>query len=112
MRRVTLMLAAMAMMVSLFAAVAYAATINGTRVGETLIETTENDKIHGHGGSDFIDAGFFIGDTDVVFGGKGRDGIDVHDGDNLDTVYGGKGRDHCIGDPRDQLDCEVQVVPK
>ena len=47
MRRVTLMLAAMALMVSLFAAVAYAATIVGTDKNDTITETNRDDTIAG-----------------------------------------------------------------
>jgi hypothetical protein len=59
MRRVTLMLAAVAMMVSLFAVVAYAAQIQGTNNRESLNETNLDDKIFGRGGDDEIDAAFF-----------------------------------------------------
>jgi hemolysin type calcium-binding protein len=112
MRRVTLMLAAMAVMVSLFAVAAYAATIDGTDRGEILLESNENDTIYGRGGGDLIDAQIFgpdFGDPpdkDVVFGNPGNDEIGVEDGDGRDTVYGGKGDDECWGDPGDELHCE------
>ena len=109
MRRVTLMLAAMALMVSLFAAVAYAATIYGTSEAEILIESDRNDMIFGRGGGDTIDASIFTNDTDVVKGNRGSDTIYVDDGDNRDTAIGGKGVDVCVGDPGDQLDCETEV---
>jgi Ca2+-binding RTX toxin-like protein len=105
MRRVMLMLAAMAMMVSLFAAVAYAASIAGTDQTETLDESNLNDTIAGRAGGDTINAFEFAGDTDKVNGNRGADTIDVSDGDNFDTVKGGKGADVCIGDVGDELDC-------
>ena len=112
MRRVMLMLAAMAMMVSLFAAVAYAASIVGTDQAETLGESNVNDTIAGRAGGDTINANEFPGDTDKVNGNRGADTINVTDHDNFDTVKGGKGDDDCIGDEGDALDCEtVFFVP-
>ena len=60
MRRVTLMLAAVAMLVLLFAVVAYAAEIQGSDNSEELYETNRNDKIVGHRGDDDIFAGRFL----------------------------------------------------
>ena len=107
MRRVMMMLAAMAVMVGLFAAGAYAATIAGTSEGERLLESDLNDTIFGRGGADDINAAFFPGDRDVVYGNRGGDGIQVQDGDGLDTVNGGNGMDRCIGDVGDELNCET-----
>jgi|SRR5215212_1120735 len=109
MRRVTLMLAAMALMVSLFAAVAYAATITGTSKSEILLESDRNDAIYGRAGADIIDAKIYVGDRDLVKGNRGSDTIYVDDGDNRDTAIGGKGFDRCFGDPGDKLECEVAV---
>ena len=108
MRRVTLMLAAMAMMVSLFAAVAYAATIEGTDQSEVLLESDRNDTIIGRAGGDIMDASNFRNDADVARGNKGADTIYVDDGDNRDTAIGGKGFDRCFGDAGDDLNCEVE----
>ena len=110
MRRVTLMLAAMAMMVSLFAVVAYAATIEGTDKIDTITETQRNDTIAGHAGGDEIDATTYTDDTEKVNGNRGADKIYVDDLDELDTVKGGKGDDVCVGDPGDELDCETEVI--
>ena len=122
MRRVTLMLAAVAMLVSLFAVAAYAATIEGTEKADSLTEDpVRNDKIYGHGGSDSINAGIDPpaetlqandGDRDWVKGNKGSDTIDVQDGDDDDWVSGGKGNDTCYGDLGDNLDCELEVQPQ
>jgi hypothetical protein len=116
MRKVTLMLAAVALMVALFAVVAYAADIQGTDNSETLIESQRNDQIAGHRGDDDILAGFYSrdqtpggqGDTDEVKGNRGDDFIDLVDGDNRDTANGGRGIDECVGDPGDNIvNCEL-----
>ena len=116
MRRVTLMLATVAMMLSLFAVVAYAAEIQGTDNNENITETERNDQIAGHRGNDDINAGFYdigqtpggLGDTDKVKGNRGDDFIDVVDGDNRDTANGGLGIDECVGDPGDDIKgCEL-----
>ena len=107
MRRVTLMLAAMAVMVSLFAVVAYAAEIEGTDRSDELFESNRGDLIDGHAGADDIDASRFQEDTDKVHGNKGGDFIDVGDGDSRDTANGGKGEDTCDGDLGDTfISCE------
>jgi hypothetical protein len=116
MRRVTLMLAAVAMMVALFAVVAYAADLQGTVNSETIIETQRNDRIAGQRGEDDLLAGFYareqtprgLGDTDMVKGNRGDDFIDVVDGDTRDTANGGRGIDECVGDPGEDLkNCEL-----
>ena len=115
MRRVTLMLAAMAMMVSLFAVAAYAASINGTDLDDILKESQREDQIFGHNGDDRINANVFSlnetpgdsGDIDVVHGNSGEDFIDVRDGDNLDTADGGPDTDVCEADRGDDVSaCE------
>jgi hypothetical protein len=101
MRRVTLMLAAMAMMVSLFAVVAYAAEITGTDAADDLFESNRNDQIHGLLGEDYIDAREYDGDRDRAHGNKHGDEIHVEDGDGRDIAYGGTGEDFCYGDESD-----------
>jgi RTX calcium-binding nonapeptide repeat (4 copies) len=117
MRRVTLMLAAMALIVSLFAAVAYAADIYGTDKGETLFESEEDDVIIGRQGGDDIVASLYgpkgelrntPADRDVGEGNRGDDRIFATDGDGQDVATGGEGHDKCWGDPGDELDCEVE----
>ena len=116
MRRVTLMLAAIAMMVSLFAVAAYAASIVGTRGGDMLFESQKRDTISGRTGTDTIDARMFPDathpkpDRDQANGNKGADTIYVNDGDDLDTANGGKGIDTCTGDFGDTLHCEVRLI--
>jgi len=116
-----MMLVALAVMVPLFAAVAYAATIEGTSEGEILQESNKNDTIFGRGGADTILAQRFPGtvtatspaDTDVAKGNLGNDIINVRDGDPADTAAGGEGTDTCYtdvsatGTPTDQVaNCE------
>jgi Ca2+-binding RTX toxin-like protein len=110
MRRVTLILAAMAVMVSLFAAAAYAAQIEGTVRGETLRESDQNDWITARAGDDFVYADFDGDDTDRVRGNRNNDTIYVDDGDDLDHAIGGRGNeDVCFGDPGDDLDCDINI---
>ena len=120
-RRRIATIAAMAVMVGLFPAVGYAATIEGTNQGSTeqpncsglkpncerLQESSLNDTIFGHGGPDYLDANDFTNDTDVANGNRGQDDISVRDQDALDTANGGPGVDTCYGDPGDELNCEV-----
>ena len=113
-----MMLAAMAVMVLLFAGVALAAVIEGTSAGEALIDSSRNDTIFGRGGGDLIDAGAFgpngfLLDTDperdVANGNGGNDLIFVDDGDGRDTANGGNGDDTCFSDPNDELiSCEEE----
>jgi hypothetical protein len=126
MRRVMRLLAAMAVMVTLFAAAAYAATIDGTSQSDILLDSQLNDTIFGRGSGDEIRAdafgleGFLTcgdppgpcdgADTDVANGNAGRDLINVDDGDTLDTANGGGGNDFCIGDTLGELNCENESV--
>jgi Ca2+-binding RTX toxin-like protein len=115
MRRVMLMLAAVAMMVSLFAVVAYAAEIQGSENKDLLTESNRGDTIKALAGDDRICAGpnanecvagyskeqtpGGFGDRDRVHGNKGDDVIDLRDGDGKDTGWGGSGTaDVCLGD--------------
>jgi hypothetical protein len=112
MRRVTLMLAAMAMMVSLFAVVAYAAGIQGTENNDFLNESQRGDTIKALAGNDEIDASFYsrgqtpggLGDRDRAHGNKGDDFIDLVDSDGKDIAWGGEGIDECFGDTTDAGD--------
>jgi Ca2+-binding RTX toxin-like protein len=125
-RRVMMVLAAMAVMVTLFAAAAYAATIEGTSQGDILLDSQLNDTIFGRGGGDEIRAdafgleGFLTcgdppapcdgADTDVAKGNAGSDFINVDDGDTRDTATGGDGNDFCVGDTLAELNCENESV--
>ena len=115
MRRVMLTLAAVAMMVALFAVVAYAAEIQGTENKDLLTESNRGDTIKALAGDDHICAGpdsnecsagyskeqtpGGFGDRDRVHGNKGDDFINLVDGDGKDIAWGGKGTaDDCWGD--------------
>jgi hypothetical protein len=103
------------MIVSLFAVVAYAASIDGTDLDDIIKETQRNDQIAGHRGNDDINANVFginqtpgaEGDVDKVKGNRGEDFINVADGDDLDIADGGKNTDICEADGGDQvINCE------
>ena len=119
MRRVVLMLAAMALMVSLFAAVAYAANSVGTDQGEILLESDRNDTMFGRGGGDGVFAsafgpdGFLLNtdpDRDVANGNGGNDFIETDDGDGRDTANGGSGNDECVIDANDDTNSCEDIV--
>ena len=126
MRRVMKVLAAMAVMMTLLAGVAYAATIDGTSQSDILLDSQRNDTIFGRGSGDEIRADAFgqppdtlftcngaacAGpDKDVANGNSGDDFIVVDDGDTLDTANGGNGDDTCIGDSMAELNCEDESV--
>ena len=110
MRRVTLMLAAMAVMVSLFAVAAYAAQIKGTENTEDILETSRADTVHALVGDDTVNANVYqnIDDTDRAHGNEGDDTINVNDADGNDTAWGGSGDDTCTGDLGDTFHgCET-----
>jgi hypothetical protein len=105
-RRVPMLLAAMAVMVALFAAAAYAAQIEGTDRDEILNESNLNDKIQGKDGLDDLFANTYSraqitnprGDRDKLSGGRHLDYLEARDGDARDVLDGGKGWDECWGD--------------
>jgi Ca2+-binding RTX toxin-like protein len=70
MRRVTLVLAAMALALLLASGVAWAVNKTGTDGPDTLSVTNEGDNLVGQGGNDDISG---VGGRDVVVGGGGRD---------------------------------------
>jgi Ca2+-binding RTX toxin-like protein len=111
MGRVPMLLAAMAVMVTLFATVAYAAEVLGTDQSDVLYESNHGDSIRGLDGNDTIEADRYPYEKDVLRGGPGRDTLDARDGDSRDIIDGGKGRDLCEGDPLDTyVDCEPQFL--
>jgi hypothetical protein len=125
MRRVTMLLAAMGVMVTLFAAAAYAAEIVGTNQNDDLFESDRNDTMYGRDGEDTILATEFStetipqGDRDDLFGNRHSDTLNAQDGDTRDSVDGGEGYDFCLvddmeGGADDWEDCEVvngTVIP-
>jgi Ca2+-binding RTX toxin-like protein len=110
--RVPMLLAAIAVIVALFATAAYAATITGTDKNDVLYESNRDDTIDGKGADDTLRAGdngwFPPGDTDNLDGGTGTDTLNAADRDNSDTLDGGAGDDKCTGDPLDTYEnCEI-----
>jgi Ca2+-binding RTX toxin-like protein len=108
-RRAPMLLAAIAVMVALFATVAYAATIDGTNKDDVLIESNLMDTIHGDVGNDILRAFRFSHDKDTLYGDAGIDTLNARDGDQRDTLDGGGGNDDvCKGDPLDTyINCEI-----
>jgi Ca2+-binding RTX toxin-like protein len=106
-KRAPMLLAAIAVMVALFATAAYAAEIHGTEKIDYLNESQRGDTITALAGNDEVYAGIYDeldtprgdGDRDRVHGNKGNDYIDLVDEDGKDIAWGGKGReDQCFGD--------------
>jgi Ca2+-binding RTX toxin-like protein len=105
---------ALLVMMGMFASVAYAATVHGTkshdwgkakdgladppncgaRCGDMIHGTNGNDTIYGHEGWDYIGA---EGGTDVVHGGLGME--IVQGGKGNDSIFGEVGHDHLFGGP-------------
>ena len=109
-RRTPMLLVAIAVMVALFATVAYAAVIDGTPKDDVLYESNRSDTIHGNDGFDTLRAWQFSRDEDSLYGDDGRDTLNARDGDNRDTLNGGAGNDDvCKGDPLDTyINCEIR----
>jgi Ca2+-binding RTX toxin-like protein len=110
MRRGTMLAAAIAVMVALFAGAAYAAvvTIQGTPDNNVLFESPGDDEINGRDGSDEIHAEEYSYDVDELRGHSDRDLLNAQDQDYNDTLNGGANRDTCIGDKGDTfLNCEI-----
>jgi hypothetical protein len=75
----------------------------GTDGDDTLIERagdTINDRIYSKPGNDLVRAEIFTNDHDIIFGGMGRDRLNVDDGDERDEVYAERGFDRCYVDAR------------
>src|SRR5215217_2787374 len=99
----TMMVALVALMVSLFAAAAYAEVISGGSGNDNLDDPNgaTNDQLYGRGGSDDVDANAvgIDNDADPVCGGGGGDQVSGVDGDTKDLVAGNRGRnDTCYLD--------------
>ena len=108
-RRAPMLLAAIVVMVALFATVAYAATITGTDHSDKLFESQRGDTIQGLRAADILRADRFAFDTDSLDGGKGKDLLNARDGDNRDRLDGGEGTDKCVGDQSDTyVSCELR----
>jgi hypothetical protein len=115
MKRTVMLLAAIGMILGLFAGVALAKTINGNDRDNVLFGTERADTIRGLGGEDVI-FGLDGGDTiiggrgkDEVFGGSGNDEIKAVDRSE-DLIFCGPGRDRVRANPGDDIfGCERVV---
>jgi Ca2+-binding RTX toxin-like protein len=115
MKRIVMLLAAMGMILALFAGVVLAKTINGNDRDNVLFGTERADTIRGFGGEDVI-FGLDGGDTlvggrgkDEVFGGNGNDEIKAVDRSE-DLIFCGLGRDRVRANRGDDLfNCERVV---
>jgi RTX calcium-binding nonapeptide repeat (4 copies) len=116
MRRMTILVAIVALMVTLFATAAYAAAtaVYGTNGDDYVINESSgwvDDRIYGLAGDDYINAvvtwSTTNSDTDKLFGGKGDDILGADDGDGADLLKGGPGYDRCWGTQGDRFaSCE------
>ena len=108
MRRITLLLATMTLVVLVAGGVALAATIVGTDQDETLIGTRYADFIRAEGGNDVVRG---LGGPDQLYGNGGRDRLVGGYGE--DKLYGGNGNDRLrsqdifsqTGAYKDVVDC-------
>jgi hypothetical protein len=115
MRKLTMVLTLVVVMVPLLAAAAYAGNqiiqcqgipciatgsqdLVKERIGNRL-----NDKIYLKGGSDQVRADKYRADRDLIYGGKGYDLIYTNDGDTHDRIRGGAGYDKCYVDSRREV---------
>jgi hypothetical protein len=115
MRKLTMVLTLVVVMVPLVGAAAFAADqliqcneipCRAAGNDDKILERIGNgkaDKIYPGGGYDLILANKYTRDVDVVKSSKGWDKIKVNDNDRLDTANGGKGKhDWCIVDARSE----------
>ena len=102
MRKTTMTVALVALLVALFVTAAYALT--GTSGADDLVDPSSgNDSIYGAGGPDDIfgdyqQDGVADNDADLVAGNRGADFASGRDKDTLDTVKGNRGSDICVID--------------
>jgi|SRR5215203_173500 len=124
MRKLTMVVTLVVVMVPLLAAAAYAgnqiiqcagipcvATGSSDLVKER-IGNRLNDEIHLKGGSDQVRADKYRADRDLIYGGKGFDLIYTNDGDTNDRIRGGAGKDKCYVDSRSEVvsGCSAVIV--
>jgi hypothetical protein len=107
MRRVVLVLAAMALALLLANGVAWAVNKIGTDGPDTLRGTNGADNLLGKGGNDRL---FALDGRDTLLGGPGKDWVDTHPtefrrgdknlqgGPGNDIVFGARGSDNVLGD--------------
>jgi len=121
MRKIALLVGAVALLTMLFAGVAFAKNFQcttkpcyGTNNPDTIFERGGDgvgDIIYGLRGSDDIYANTFGDDADYLYGGRGGDLLNADDMDGRDYLNGGAGTDVCYGDPGDTFqNCEVVFI--
>jgi len=119
MRKGTIMVALVALLVAIFATAAYAALIEGGSGNNDLFETSGDDSMFGYRGNDVLDANNFgtsaAPDDDFAAGGGNNDRVLVNDGDSEDVAKGGAGSsDVCVVTDQSEVGrgCEtVRVNP-
>jgi Ca2+-binding RTX toxin-like protein len=100
-RRPTLMIALTAVLLALFASVAYAATFDGTSGNDRFIGTPQSDRAVMKAGDDLArgldrsDSFFGNAGNDELYGNDGSDFLDGGRGDDL--LVGGNGEDELVG---------------
>ena len=112
MRRVVLVLVAMALALLLASGVAWAVNKIGTDGPDTLRGTNGDDNLIGKGGNDRL---FGLHGRDTLLGGPGKDLVDTHPtgsrtgdknllgGPGNDIVFGGWGSDKVVGEEGNDL---------
>ena len=121
MRRIAILVGAVALMTMLFAGVAFARNFQcttypcyGTNNDDQIFERggSIRDLIYAGRGDDSVDATLFGGDRDRLFGQRGDDDLNADDGDGRDQLSGGPGLDVCAGDFGDTFGVSCEVVIK
>ena len=113
MRRITMLSAVVALMITLFAGTALALNLTGDNGPDRLVGTAQNDTLRGLGGGDTL---IGLGDSDRLIGGDGNDVINAVDPGRADgdLVNCGDGRDRVFVDPstedRVMNNCETVLV--
>jgi len=114
-RKLTMVVTLVVMLIPLAAAAAFAADqiiqcnsapCYGSGNDDKIYERKGNglyDRIYMKGGHDVTLANGYTNDTDVISGGTGYDKINVADGDTFDTASGGAGGDWCVVDARREV---------
>ena len=112
MRRLVLLLTAMALALLLASGAALAVNRIGTDGPDTLRGTNGNDNLLGRGDNDIL---FALNGRDHLLGGPGNDWLDTHPkefrrgdknmvgGSGNDAVIGGRGSDHLLGEEGNDL---------
>lgn len=121
MRKIAILVGAVALLTMLFAGAALARNFQcadrpcyGTTEADTIFErggNTVGDTIYARPGPDTVRADPFTDDNDFLFGQRGLDTLNADDGDDNDILDGGRGFDVCRGDLGDEFrDCEEVYI--